>query len=71
MSKKIKPVILTYGELIDKLNNSGSVKVTINGNIQLNDYIGIQMKGSGKGTHYHSLQFKDRGYKKFIYQKNI
>ena len=57
----IKPRLFHYDEFVNKF--TGCVKITKQGGLQLNDMIGLQMKGSGKGSAYHSLQFKDRGYK--------
>ena len=63
-TKKIEPIILTFKELISKFK--GSPKITINGSLELNDLVGIQRKGSGSGSSSNCLQFKDRGYKKFL-----
>jgi len=65
-TKKISPIILTIEELISKF--SGKPKITINGSLELNDFIGLQRKGSGGENSANCLQFKDRGYRnlKFI-----
>ena len=58
---EIKPVILTYNDILNKL--IGDVSITKNGNLQLCNQIGLQRKGSGKSHSANCLQFKDRGFK--------
>lgn len=57
---KIQPYIYNYSELKEKYKED--VKITKLGSLELNKYIGLQMKGSGKkgSSAYHSLQFKLR-----------
>jgi len=58
----IKPIILNYDMLLEKID-IGIPKITKDGNLELNKYIGIQRKGSGKNELLRQgLQFKDRGY---------
>ena len=55
-------VVLNFVDLLQKIN-VGKPMITKNGNLQLNKYIGIQRKGSGKSlSHKNSIQFKDRGF---------
>lgn len=58
---EIKPKIFTWEELYNFF--IPDVKITKHGSLQLNKYIGIQMKGSGKGSSYHCIQFKLRKMK--------
>lgn len=54
--------ILNFDDLMQKIN-IGKPMITKEGNIQLNKYVGIQRKGSGKSlSHKNSIQFKDRGF---------
>jgi DNA (cytosine-5)-methyltransferase 1 len=54
--------ILNFDDLMQKIN-IGKPMITKGGNIQLNKYVGIQRKGSGKLlSHKNSIQFKDRGF---------
>jgi len=62
-TKIINPIVLNYKMLMEKID-IGDPKITKNGNLELNKYIGIQRKGSGKTeAQRQGLQFKDRGYK--------
>lgn len=67
-TKMIDIKLFNYQDLLQKLDDDVP-SITKNGNLQLNKNIGLQMKGSGNGDHYHNLQFKDRGYKKMIINK--
>ena len=60
-TKVIDLRFFTFEELIE-LTGVGEPKITDNHNLELSKHIGIQMKGSGKGSSYHSIQFKDRGF---------
>jgi len=59
-TNKIEPNVYNYSQLKEKYKEN--IKITKKGSLELNKYIGLQMKGSGKkGTSaYHSLQFKLR-----------
>lgn len=62
--------ILSYDELIKKID-VGKPMITKNGNLQLNKYVGIQRKGSGKTlAAKNGIQFKDRGFNK-IFKDNL
>lgn len=58
------PTILSMDDILKMYPEN--VRVTKNGNFQISNGLGLQMKGSGKGSAYHSLQFKDNGTKKKI-----
>lgn len=59
-------VILNFDDLMRKIN-IGKPKITDDGNIQLNKYVGIQRKGSGSSAYSKNcIQFKDRGFKKLF-----
>ena len=60
-TENINFIILNYDDLLKKIN-VGKPMITEKGNLQLNKYVGIQRKGSGKSlSHKNSIQFKDRG----------
>lgn len=61
-TKKISPIIYNLEEMVKLV--SGTPKITKSGNLELSSCIGLQRKGSGKGTSAECLQFKDRGFKK-------
>ena len=66
MSENGEPLFPSIYTLDDVINvyGKGDVKITKDGSLEISKYIGLQMKGSGKEkASYHSLQFKDRGYK--------
>ena len=60
-TNKIDFCLLSTEELINKYK--GNVEITKLGNIQLNNNIGLQRKGSGPINSANCLQFKDRGFK--------
>jgi DNA (cytosine-5)-methyltransferase 1 len=66
---EIKPVILTYTDILQKL--IGDILITKTGNLQLCNQIGLQRKGSGKSSSAKCLQFKDRGFKNDFKSKII
>ena len=53
--------IFNYSDLLKKIN-IGLSQMTKLGNLELNEYIGIQRKGSGTLSARKCIQFKDRGY---------
>ena len=62
-TQTLDPIFYTLDDVIN-VYGKGDVKITKDGSLEISKYIGLQMKGSGKEkASYHSLQFKDRGYK--------
>jgi hypothetical protein len=60
-TNQICPIIYNYEEMLKLVR--GVPKITKKGNLELSPCIGLQRKGSGRGTSAQCLQFKDRGLK--------
>lgn len=61
-TKNINFKIINYNDLLNKID-IGKPSITKSGNLQLNNYVGIQRKGSGGDSQSYCIQFKDRGFR--------